>query len=238
MSQLSRTWSAYFEETRPEDYRFLDFYEYRLQQSDFTFSFRKESDKLKKDLSILITNGPDKMKEGASILNGRFKKKENPHNYGGHLLAVYFMGHREYFSDVDAFWKEIELHEELYELEEEASKSIMYGTKKVVDTAIENVCSTIANVNTRLTNPRKRVNNVTVPEGIKKVESEADIKQNVNMNEKDREDGHQPQNGRDSENGLAREASESMVGRIERSQRTPLIVDDIDLEEIFKDYCD
>ncbi|CAB5180386.1 unnamed protein product [Rhizophagus irregularis] len=36
-------------------------------------------------LSILITNGPDKMKEGASILNGRFK------------------GHREYFSDVDAF---------------------------------------------------------------------------------------------------------------------------------------
>jgi hypothetical protein len=81
------------------------------------------------------------------------------------------------------------------------------------------------------------------------------------MNEKDREDGHQPQNGRgtmfivycqilqfryitdtiinsDSENGLAREASESMVGRIERSQRTPLIVDDIDLEEIFKDYCD
>ncbi|CAB4400031.1 unnamed protein product [Rhizophagus irregularis] len=36
-------------------------------------------------LSILITNSPDKMKEGASILNGRFK------------------GHREYFSDVDAF---------------------------------------------------------------------------------------------------------------------------------------
>ncbi|GBC34695.2 hypothetical protein GLOIN_2v1716154 [Rhizophagus irregularis DAOM 181602=DAOM 197198] len=227
---MSRTWSAYFEETRPEDYRFLDFYEYRLQQSDFTFSFRKESDKLKKDLSILI-NGPDKMKEGASILNGRFK------------------GHREYFSDVDAFWKEIELHEELYEIEEEASKSIMYGTKKVVDTAIENACSTIANVNTRLTNPRKRVNNVTVPEGNKKIkgpsifdtsssideESEADIKQNVNMNEKDREDGHQP---RDSENGLAREASESMVGRIEKSQRAPLIVDDIDLEEIFKDYCD
>uniref|UniRef100_U9SKW3 Uncharacterized protein n=1 Tax=Rhizophagus irregularis (strain DAOM 181602 / DAOM 197198 / MUCL 43194) TaxID=747089 RepID=U9SKW3_RHIID len=125
----------------------------------------------------------------------------------------------------------------------------MYGTKKVVDTAIENACSTIANVNTRLTNPRKRVNNVTVPEGNKKIkgpsifdtsssideESEADIKQNVNMNEKDREDGHQP---RDSENGLAREASESMVGRIEKSQRAPLIVDDIDLEEIFKDYCD
>ncbi|EXX77361.1 hypothetical protein RirG_024430 [Rhizophagus irregularis DAOM 197198w] len=98
---MSRTWSAYFEETRPEDYRFLDFYEYRLQQSDFTFSFRKESDKLKKDLSILI-NGPDKMKEGASILNGRFKVKffyhrflhgfmaeEGFYSYGGHLLAVH-----------------------------------------------------------------------------------------------------------------------------------------------------
>ncbi|CAG8438370.1 14008_t:CDS:10 [Ambispora leptoticha] len=65
-------------------------------------------------------------------------------------------------------------------------------------------------------------------------ESEADIKQNENMNKKDREDGHRPQNERDLENGL-REASESMVGKVER---TPLIVDDIDLEKIFKDYCD
>ena len=72
---MSRTWSAYFEETRPEDYRFLDFYEYRLQQSDFTFSFRKESDKLKKDLDILITNGSDKMKKGARLLNESFKAK-------------------------------------------------------------------------------------------------------------------------------------------------------------------
>src|SRR5438067_2012141 len=72
---MSRIWSAYFEETRPEDYRFLDFYEYRLQQSDFTFSFRRESDKLKKDLSLLITNGPDKMKEGASLLDKSFKAK-------------------------------------------------------------------------------------------------------------------------------------------------------------------
>ena len=126
---MSYTWSAYFEETRPKDYRLLGFYEYRLQQSDFTFSFRKESDKLKKDLSILITNGPDKMKEGASLLNESLRqsfflssflhgwlaegeastamvgtcllptlrsdcplwKKENPHNYGGHLLAVHLM---------------------------------------------------------------------------------------------------------------------------------------------------
>ncbi|CAG8601000.1 16838_t:CDS:2, partial [Acaulospora morrowiae] len=78
---------------------------------------------------------------------------ENPHNYGGHLLAVHLMGHREYFSDVDTFWREIELHEELYEIEEKAFRSVMRGTIKVVDTAIENACSTIENVNTRLTNP-------------------------------------------------------------------------------------
>ncbi|RHZ61741.1 hypothetical protein Glove_346g123 [Diversispora epigaea] len=120
----------------------------------------------------------------------------------------------------------------------------MHNTIKVVDTAIENACSTIENVNTRLTNPRKRVDNVTVPEGIKKIKgsstssidenSEADIKQNENMNEKNREDEHRPQDEKDSENGF-REASESMVGRVER---TPLIVDEIDLEGIFKDYCD
>lgn len=75
MSRLSRTWSAYFDETHPEDYRFLDFYEYRSQQSDFTFSFQKESDKLKKDLGSLITNGSDKMKEGANLLNKSFKVK-------------------------------------------------------------------------------------------------------------------------------------------------------------------
>ncbi|CAI2197698.1 805_t:CDS:2, partial [Funneliformis geosporum] len=242
---------AYFDETHPEDYRFLDFYEYRSQQSDFTFSFQKESDKLKKDLGSLITNGSDEMKEEggftATVDNCLLSalRSDCPLWKKETLTTT---GHREYFSDVDAFWRKIELHEELHDIEEEASRSIMHDTVKVVDTAIGNARSTIENVNTRLTNPRKRVNNVTVPEGIKKIkgssisdtslsideESEAYMKQNENMNEKDREDGHQPQNGRDSENGL-REASESMVGRIER---TPLIVDDIDLEEIFKDYCD
>ncbi|UZO12254.1 uncharacterized protein OCT59_003799 [Rhizophagus irregularis] len=72
---MSCTWSAYFDETHPKDYHFLDFYEYRLQQSDFTFSFQKESDKLKKDFGSLITNSSDKMKEGASLLNKSFKAK-------------------------------------------------------------------------------------------------------------------------------------------------------------------
>ncbi|KAF0500228.1 DUF1703-domain-containing protein [Gigaspora margarita] len=60
---MSRNWSFYFDEARPEDYRFLDFYNYRSQQTDFTFSFRKETDKLKKDLENLIINGSDKQKK-------------------------------------------------------------------------------------------------------------------------------------------------------------------------------
>ncbi|CAG8486090.1 658_t:CDS:2 [Ambispora gerdemannii] len=159
---MSRTWSAYFDVTRPEDYRFLNFYEYRLQQSDFTSSFRQESDKLKKDLAILITNGSDKMKKGGFHSYGGHLlaahltvclpavEKENPHNYGRHLLAVYLTGHQEYFSEVDAFWLEIELHEELHVIEVEASKSIMHDTKNVIDTAIGNARSTIKNINTRL----------------------------------------------------------------------------------------
>ncbi|PKY45763.1 hypothetical protein RhiirA4_460430 [Rhizophagus irregularis] len=101
--------------------------------------------------------------------------------------------HQKYFSDVGAFWREIKLHRELHVIEEEASKSIMHDTVKVVDTAIRNAYSTIKNVNIRL----KHVNNDTVSKGIKKIkgfsvsdilpieeESEANIKYYENMNEK------------------------------------------------------
>ncbi|CAG8671119.1 6572_t:CDS:10 [Funneliformis caledonium] len=244
---MSRTWSAYFDETHPEDYRFLDFYKFRSQKSDFTFSFRKESDKLKKDLDILTTNGPDNMMEGrlpqlrwipacclSYGLNARCGEG-NPHNYGGHLLAVYLMGHRKYFSDVDSFWKEIELHEELHNIEEEAFRSIMHETIKVVDTAIENAHST-ESINTRLTNPKKRVNNVKIPESTKKNEDSTvsytlPIKEDIKQNEENL-DGHQDENDAISNN--LREVTESMVGKVER---TALIVSDVDLEKIFEDYC-
>jgi len=63
-----RSWNAYFDETQPEDYQFLGFYEHRSKQTDFVSSFQKESHKLKKDLSELIKSGPDEMKEGARRL--------------------------------------------------------------------------------------------------------------------------------------------------------------------------
>ncbi|GBC15880.2 hypothetical protein GLOIN_2v1140040 [Rhizophagus irregularis DAOM 181602=DAOM 197198] len=144
-------WNNYFEETRPGDYRFIGFYHYRLQQDDFTFSFMKESNRLKKNLDNIVKNGSDEMRNSAKQLSNSFK------------------GHREYFTDVDAFWREIELHEELQHIEEEASRSIMHDTKKVINTAIGNARSTIGNINNRLVNPRKRAKDQPDSEDIKRI---------------------------------------------------------------------
>ena len=62
MTEESTMWSAYFDETLPKDYSFIGFYEHRKRQPDFTFSFRKESHKIKKDLASLIKDGSAEMK--------------------------------------------------------------------------------------------------------------------------------------------------------------------------------
>ncbi|RIA79544.1 hypothetical protein C1645_840449 [Glomus cerebriforme] len=64
-------------------------------------------------------------------------------------------------------WREIELHEELHDIEKEASSSIMHDTGKVVNTAIRNVRSTIRNINDR----RKACKDQSGSEGIKRVKS-------------------------------------------------------------------
>jgi len=66
-------WNTYFEETRPGDYRFVDYYHYRLQQDNFTFSFQKESNRLKKNLDNIVKNGSDEMRNGAKQLSNSFK---------------------------------------------------------------------------------------------------------------------------------------------------------------------
>ena len=65
--------NAYFNETRPEEYTFIGFYEHRSKHENFTFSFQKESDKLKRDLDILLKDGSVNVKEAASRLNRAFK---------------------------------------------------------------------------------------------------------------------------------------------------------------------
>ncbi|CAG8635364.1 7915_t:CDS:2, partial [Ambispora gerdemannii] len=101
---------------------------YRLQQVDLSFSFRKGSDKLKKDLDNLIKDGSDKAKAFT---------KEGFHNYGGICLLPALWS-----AYVDMFWENIEMHEELHLLEKNASRSIMNGTTKVLETTIENIHST------------------------------------------------------------------------------------------------
>ena len=48
------TLDSYFNETSPEEYRFLGFYEYRQKQDDFTFSFQKEALRLRRSLDYLL----------------------------------------------------------------------------------------------------------------------------------------------------------------------------------------
>ncbi|RHZ83480.1 hypothetical protein Glove_92g19 [Diversispora epigaea] len=44
----------YFEQTSPNEYRFLDYYQYRRKQDDFTCSFRREADSLQRYLNSLV----------------------------------------------------------------------------------------------------------------------------------------------------------------------------------------
>ncbi|CAG8701160.1 24732_t:CDS:2, partial [Cetraspora pellucida] len=76
------------------------------------------------------------------------------------------------------FWEKIEMHKELHLLEENASKSIINNTTKVLGTAIENVHYIIENINDALTNPKKRTSLIYAimtkftPECIKKTDGQ------------------------------------------------------------------
>ncbi|CAG8704777.1 11808_t:CDS:2, partial [Acaulospora morrowiae] len=177
---MSSKWCSYFNETEPKEYRFLDFYEYRSKQADFTFSFQKESYKLQMDLNNLMEDGSEESKETASHLNKLFKasnllrgqwnavylmvgmsaiRKWNPYNYGGQWNAVYLtvgmsVGHRDTFCDVNAFWNKIELNrrlqDQLQTAEVEATSSLISVSAKTFATTIRNVHSAIENVNDSL----------------------------------------------------------------------------------------
>ncbi|PKB97555.1 hypothetical protein RhiirA5_384575 [Rhizophagus irregularis] len=80
--------------------------------------------------------------------------KWNPYNYGGQWNAVYLMGHRDTFCDVNAFWNKIELNgqlqDQLQTAEIEAVSSLISVSKKTFATTIRNVHSAIENVNDTL----------------------------------------------------------------------------------------
>ncbi|CAG8656690.1 11093_t:CDS:2, partial [Ambispora leptoticha] len=62
------TYYDYFKETNPEEYRFLDFYKYRSKQTDFTYSFQKEADILRKCLSNMLRESSEDIKKRISLL--------------------------------------------------------------------------------------------------------------------------------------------------------------------------
>ncbi|CAG8571483.1 14978_t:CDS:2 [Acaulospora morrowiae] len=140
------SWSTYFDITPPEEYNFLDFYKHRSKQTDFTFSFRKESYLLKKDLHKLLKNGSETMKKVAIRL-GRLNKILMATPRAGHYYHVLFVlhveGHRKYFKDVNMLWNQIERHR----AEFEASSSIMRDTTEAFKDSIVNINSSIKNVN-------------------------------------------------------------------------------------------
>ncbi|CAB4413595.1 unnamed protein product [Rhizophagus irregularis] len=70
---MSSKWCAYFSETEPKEYSFLNFYKYRSKQVDFTFSFQKESYKLQMDLDNLEKDGSEESKKTSSLLKKKFK---------------------------------------------------------------------------------------------------------------------------------------------------------------------
>ncbi|CAG8641433.1 17049_t:CDS:2 [Acaulospora morrowiae] len=84
------TYSGYFKETMPNNYCFADYYQYRSREKDFTFSFRREADKLRKDLDIIIEVGSEESKNSAIKMKRIFKF------------------HRESYKEVMFFWDKIE----------------------------------------------------------------------------------------------------------------------------------
>ena len=69
----SNKYSVYFCETPARDYSFLGFYQYRRQEPDFTFEYKKEALKLKKDLDELMKVDSEEVKAAANNLLQKFK---------------------------------------------------------------------------------------------------------------------------------------------------------------------
>ncbi|RHZ90059.1 hypothetical protein Glove_8g6 [Diversispora epigaea] len=145
---MSSRWCAYFHETNPQDYRFLDFYEYRSKQVDFTFSFMNEAYKLRNDLDLIAKDGSKEMKEAVIKMKNIFK------------------GHRETTRNVDVFWKRIELNTELqtqlHNVEVEGTSSLISTSAKTLKTAIGNIDHTIGNINNTLKLSGNQIDNSTL----------------------------------------------------------------------------
>nr|CAG8518183.1 12824_t:CDS:2 [Entrophospora candida] len=124
--------SDYFDITLPNQYSFLGYYQYCIKQTDFTFSFQKEANTLRKNLETILNNSSN-----SEIIKSVKSLKET------------FKNHQARFQEVDKFWNNIEneyLHEKLsieekeLQLDEwEIAHVITRGASKATATVMENV---------------------------------------------------------------------------------------------------
>ncbi|CAG8727714.1 13265_t:CDS:10 [Dentiscutata erythropus] len=136
------SWDTYFDKTSPEEYRFLDFYKYRQGQEDFTFSFQKEANILRKSLDLIL-NGSKEAKNNANRLKQSFE---------ANITAETLIEIENNLVDTTIKTKEKELH--LAEIG--AACSVMNSTTTVLQSAIERVDITLKGAGKR---PPELVNN-------------------------------------------------------------------------------
>nr|CAG8619389.1 8927_t:CDS:2 [Entrophospora candida] len=119
----------YFKETAPAKYQFLDYYQHRKSQKDFTNNFRLEAQRLRKCLEHLVEYGstPEKQTAAQRLLNS----------------------HRNRCVDVDKFWNEIECESLDIQYDKEkkqlqldqvkVARVMTQGTEEGVETIMRNV---------------------------------------------------------------------------------------------------
>ncbi|RUS34212.1 hypothetical protein BC938DRAFT_481862 [Jimgerdemannia flammicorona] len=120
--------------TSADSYSYIGFYKYRRQQEDFTFSFRRESFNLKKDLERLTKDDAEEISVTASKLLENFE--------ASFFLDHCAVGHRRNYQDIRLFWNDVESLVWGSDLEADkmkAARTITRGTTKGVSTIMEEI---------------------------------------------------------------------------------------------------
>ncbi|CAI2190108.1 14879_t:CDS:10, partial [Funneliformis geosporum] len=147
-----------------------------------------EAYKLQMDLDLLVKEGSKEMKEVArqmkNILkrdpliatmtmeccllygwNVRYGKMGTLYNYGEKMECCKPYGwnnHRKTLHDVNAFWKKIELNNQLQNIEVEGTNSLISTSAETLRTTIGNINYTIGNINNTLKLPGNQIDDSTL----------------------------------------------------------------------------
>ncbi|CAI2187836.1 2985_t:CDS:10 [Funneliformis geosporum] len=159
---MSKKYAYYFCKTPPKNYTFLGFYKYRRQQSDFTFSYQKESRKLRCDLEELTREDSEAVRVSANKLIQDYKN------------------HREKYPDVKMFWNNIEssVADSSLRLDKvNTARTVIHGTEMLIKTALNEVDSTLKTDGGFVSNnvPNERPAEEALSEGVSPIGNTDDI---------------------------------------------------------------